>query len=48
VHGSPGCFGSGAIGEHLSAFQPLPPSFAHGMHFSPAGQFSFQMSHGSP
>ena len=35
VHGSPGPPGSSAIGLHRVAFQCIPPSFAHGKHFSP-------------
>ena len=29
---------------HLSAFQNVPPSSAHGIHFSPSGQFWAQTS----
>ena len=45
VHGSPGASGLGSSGEHFVAFQELPPSFAHGMHFSPFGQSCAHTSH---
>src|SRR5688500_14082153 len=38
VHGSPGASGSGSIGEQRVAFHEVPPSSAHGMHFSSSGQ----------
>src|SRR5690606_33533351 len=38
LHGSPGAAGLGSSGEQRVAFQKWPPSFAHGMHFSPSGQ----------
>jgi hypothetical protein len=45
VHSSPGCAGAGSSGEQRVAFHELPPSFAHGMHFSPSGQSCAQISH---
>ncbi len=45
VHGWPTAAGSSASGVHRVAFQLLPPSFTHGMHFSPRGQSCFQTSH---
>src|SRR5690349_10052889 len=37
--------GSGASGEQREAFHTSPPSFAHGMHFSPAPQSCVDTSH---
>src|SRR5690349_16293716 len=45
VHSSPTDAGAGSSGEQRVAFQALPPSFAHGMHFSPSGQSCAQISH---
>src|SRR5688572_31997288 len=45
VHGSPGAAGSESSGEQRVAFHCAPPSFAHGMHFSPAGQSCANRSH---
>src|SRR5262245_38264498 len=45
VQGSPGASASRSIGEQRVAVHELPPSLAHGMHFSPAGQSCAKMSH---
>src|SRR5687768_10083381 len=44
MHSSPTDAGAGSSGEHRVAFQALPPSFAHGMHFSSTGQSCAQIS----
>src|SRR5690606_8226798 len=40
--------GFGSSGVHLVAFHELPPSFAHGMHFSPCGQSWSHTEHSIP
>src|SRR5687768_123031 len=47
VHASPTVPGSSAIGVQRVAFHELPPSFAHGIHFSPPGQSCAKMSQSS-
>lgn len=48
VQASPGASGLGAIGEQRVALKTSPPSFAHGVHFSPASQSCSQTLHGGP
>ena len=45
LHGSPSCAGRSETGEHRTAFQAPPPSFAHGLQASAWQQSWSQREH---